>query len=375
MAINVTQSPASRVSANDALVWKFQFSALGTGTQVKRMLYYLSDSANNSLSDTYVWTPKSASEVMTLDAKDLVTGLVSTSWPTAAGTLTTDSACVTTVKIRYAEATFDTSSCTDSVGSYASTSTVDVWNTSLDFDTATALDWSGGKTGYLMNSYPDMMEWSSDAEPYVWYGGTGSVKFTFYNSAGTPTAITLSPTGSTSAKYVCADWRYHGITTAPVTMKMEVNDGASTTTKWVKYSICSCRDFYTCLNFLDPLGGRSSVSLMCPSEISINREAKEVITYNPTQTAGGRSVLQPKATETIKVATILGNSYEGLKFARALMGSPGHHIMRMDGSGNKTWYKFILTGGSAKVIEGKKSLQVELTGFIADDKSGQSSDI
>lgn len=375
MAINVTQSPSSRVSANDPLIWKFQFSALGTGSQVKRMLYYLADSANNALSDTYVWTPKAATEVLTLDAKELVSGLVSTAWPTASGTATTDSGCVYTVKIRYSEATFDTSSCTDSVGSYASTSTTDVWNTSLDIDTAATLTWTGGKTGYLMNSYPSYMEWSSDAEPYIWYGGTGTVKFTFYNAAGTPTEVTTTMSGSTSAKYLCADWRLHGITSAPVTLKIDISDGTGTTTKWAKYSVCSCRDFYTCLNFLDPLGGRSSVSLICPSEININREIKEVFSYNPTQTTGGRSVSQPKATETIKVATVLSNDFDGLKYARALFGSPGHHIMRMSSSGNKTWYKFILTGGSAKVIEGKKNLQVELSGYIADEKNGQPSDI
>ena len=62
MAINVTQSPASNVSANDPIVWKFQFTALGTGTQVKRMIYYLADASNNKIGDDYVWTPASTSE-------------------------------------------------------------------------------------------------------------------------------------------------------------------------------------------------------------------------------------------------------------------------------------------------------------------------
>ena len=129
------------------------------------------------------------------------------------------------------------------------------------------------------------------------------------------------------------------------------------------------------MNFLDPLGGRSSISLLCQNEISINREAKIVEVYNPTQTAGGTSVLNPKATETLKVQTVLDNTYEGLKYARALFGSPGYHIMRMSDSGTKTWYKFILTAGTTKVIEGKKDLLVELSGYLAEEKSGQSFDI
>jgi len=376
MAINVTQSPASNVSANDPIVWKFQFTALGTGTQVKRMIYYLADASNNKIGDDYVWTPASTSEVQPFDAMDVLRGLVSTIWPTAAGAAQTDSNCVKAVKVRYAEATFDTSNCSDTVSAYSDTATVNIWNTALNIDNASALTFTGGKTGFLMNSYPDIMEWSPDSEPYVWFGGIGSVRLTWYNNSGTSLAnTTINFTGASTAKYLCIDWRLYGLTTAPATLKLEVNDGTGYITKWIKYSLCSCRDFYTCMNFLDPLGGRSSISLLCQNEISINREAKIVEVYNPTQTAGGTSVLNPKATETLKVQTVLDNTYEGLKYARALFGSPGYHIMRMSDSGTKTWYKFILTAGTTKVIEGKKDLLVELSGYLAEEKSGQSFDI
>lgn len=376
MAINVTQSPASNVSANDPIVWKFQFTALGTGTQVKRMIYYLADASNNKIGDDYVWTPASTSEVQPFDAMDVLRGLVSTIWPTVAGAAQTDSNCVKAVKVRYAEATFDTSNCSDTVSAYSDTATVNIWNTALNIDNASALTFTGGKTGFLMNSYPDIMEWSPDSEPYVWFGGIGSVRLTWYNNSGTSLAnTTINFTGASTAKYLCIDWRLYGLTTAPATLKLEVNDGTGYITKWIKYSLCSCRDFYTCMNFLDPLGGRSSISLLCQNEISINREAKIVEVYNPTQTAGGTSVLNPKATETLKVQTVLDNTYEGLKYARALFGSPGYHIMRMSDSGTKTWYKFILTAGTTKVIEGKKDLLVELSGYLAEEKSGQSFDI
>lgn len=376
MAINVTQSPASNVSANDPIVWKFQFTALGTGTQVKRMIYYLADASNNKIGDDYVWTPASTSEVQPFDAMDVLRGLVSTIWPTAAGAAQTDSNCVKAVKVRYAEATFDTANCSDTVSAYSDTATVNIWNTALNIDNASALTFTGGKTGFLMNSYPDIMEWSPDSEPYVWFGGIGSVRLTWYNNSGTSLAnTTINFTGASTAKYLCIDWRLYGLTTAPATLKLEVNDGTGYITKWIKYSLCSCRDFYTCMNFLDPLGGRSSISLLCQNEISINREAKIVEVYNPTQTAGGTSVLNPKATETLKVQTVLDNTYEGLKYARALFGSPGYHIMRMSDSGTKTWYKFILTAGTTKVIEGKKDLLVELSGYLAEEKSGQSFDI
>jgi len=376
MAINVTQSPASNVSANDPVVWKFQFTALGTGTQVKRMIYVLADASNNPIGSEGMWVPKSTGEVFPLDVSQLLPGLVSTMWPTAAGAAQTDSGCVAQIKVRYWESTFDTSDCSNTDGSVQSTSTVNVWNTALNNDSLTALTFTGGKTGYLMNTYPDLMEWSPDSEPYVWFGGIGSVRLTWYNNSGTSLANkTINFTGASTAKYLCIDWRLYGVTSAPATLKLEVNDGTGYITKWVKYSLCSCRDFYTCMNFLDPLGGRSSISLLCPNDISINREAKIIEIYNPTQTAGGSSVFNPKATETIKVSTILGNTYEGLKYARALFGSPGHHIMRMSSGGTNTWYKFILTAGTAKIIEGKKNLVVELSGYIADEKSGQSIDI
>lgn len=376
MAINVTQSPASNVSANDPIVWKFQFTALGTGTQVKRMRYYLADASNNQISDEYDWTPKSTSEVLSIDASRLSAGLVATAWPTAAGAAQTDSGCVTQIKIRYFESTFDTSDCSNTNGSVQNTSTVNVWNTALDFDTFEALDFTGGKTGLLMNSYPSLMEWSPDAEPYVWFGGIGSVRLTWYNNSGTSLAnTTINFTGASTAKYLCIDWRLYGLTTAPATLKLEVNDGTGYITKWIKYSLCSCRDFYTCMNFLDPLGGRSSISLLCPNDISLTRETKIIEQYSPTKTSGGISNINPKSNEVIKVNTVLGRNYDAVKYARALLGSPGHHIMRMSDSGTKTWYKFILTAGTTKVIEGTKGLLVELSGYIAEDKGGQSSDI
>lgn len=377
MAINITSSPATNVSAHNPIEWKFQFTALGTPPQVKKMIYYLADGSNNQISEIYIWTPKDTNEIQTFDASHIARGLVSTIFPSASGAQMTDTECVKQIKVRYAEVTFDTTTCEETVGAYSNSSTVNVWNVALNNDTAAILDFSGSRTGFLMNSYPSKMTWSPDAEPYIWFGGVGSIRLTWYSNTGASMAnTTINFTTATTAKYLCIDWRFYSITTKPSSLKLEVNEGFGYVTKWIDLSLCSCRDFYTGLNFLDSRGGRSSVSLLCNGfEVSTQRSIAETYRYNPIQNERGRSVMNPDTKEQIKVQTILANTYEGQIYGRSLFASPGHHIMRMDSTGNKTWQKFIVTGGTTKILEGSKEILVEITGYLADNKNSQFSDL
>jgi hypothetical protein len=113
-----------------------------------------------------------------------------------------------TIKLYYAEADFNTDTCTDTVGSYSQTSTVTVWNAALNQDTKAQFTWTGGKTGCVMNGFPSVIHYSPDSEPYMWYAGEGTGSITFYTAAGVSLGTTAwTFTGATSAKFVSLDWR------------------------------------------------------------------------------------------------------------------------------------------------------------------------
>ena len=376
MAINITQAPASNCSAHDPIIWKFQFTALGTPPVERRLRYYLADSSGNRLSETYVWTPKSTAEQLTVDVSDTVKALLSTVFPSCSVGIQADSVPVKGIKIIYGESNFNTSTCVDTTSFDNETSVVYAWNTALNVDTASNFVWSGGKTGSLMNSYPSRMYWSTDSEPYMWFAGIGMAQITFYNLAGASLGTTNhNLTGATTAKYISLDWRCYSVASRPHSALLEVNEGTGYRNYIISYDVCSCRDFYTGITFLDPLGGRSHVSIECPSEISVQREGSEIYRYNPSATTKGRSFFNPVGSEQLKFKVVLGNTYEDQAFARALLGSPGHHLLRMANSGTKSWYKFILSGGTVTTIKQREKILIDLSGFLADDKSGQNLDI
>ena len=378
MAINVVTSPATNASAHDSIIWKFQFTSLGSPPNQKRMNYYLADSSGNRLSETYTWTPKSTAEVLTVDVGPIVRSILSTVFPSCNISVQNDSTVVKGIKIYYGESTFNTTTCADVVSPDNETSVVYAWNTALNNDSASDFVFSGGKTGVIMNSYPSKIRWSPDSEPYLWYAGAGVVQITFYTSAGVSLGTTShSMLGAATAKYVSLDWRCYSVASRPASALLEVNDGTGYKNTLIVYDVCSCRDFYTGITFLDPKGGRSHISLNCPKDISIQREGSEVTQYISgfSATTKGRSFFNPKASDQIKVQAVIGNTYEDLAFARALLASPGHHILRMNAAGSNTWYKFILQGGTYNVIKDREELLIDITGFIAEEKGGQKIDI
>lgn len=375
MAINIVSSPADNASANDQIVWKFQFSALGTPPVVVRMLYYLADSSGTRINEKdYHWYPKSINEILPVNINDLVIESVYTAFPSCNTGIVTDTNAVKSFKVYYAIASFDTSTGVDTVAAYSQTPVKAVWNTALNMDTASNFVWTGGKTGTFMNSYPTRMKWSTDGEQYAWFAGVGSIRITWYSSTGaTLTTITHALTGAT-AKYVSLDWRCHSIA-KPHSMLLEVNEGTGYVSYNISYDACTCRGFYTGLTFLDPLGGRSHIAINCPLEINIERAGGEIIRFDETITTKGRSFFNPSGKEKVKFTISLGSTPEDLSFAKALLGSPGHHILKMSEGGTKTWYKFILSPGDYLIIKQKETILIELTGYLSDDKSGQKIDI
>ena len=375
MALNIVSNPADNLSSNDPIVWKFQFDSLGSAPNVLRMLYYLADGSGNKISETYHWIPKSTAEIKDIDVKELTNEFTSTAFPSCSTGITTDSNAVKAIKLYYCIASFNTSTGVDTIPSYSQVSVKLTWNTAMNVDTASLLDWSGGRTGMFMNSYPKRMKWSIDGEPYGWFAGVGSIRITWYTSTGsTILSVTHTITGATTAKYVSFDWRCHSIS-KPHSALIEINEGLGYQNYIVSYDACTCRGFYTGLTFLDPLGGRSHVAINCPAEISLERNGSEVIRYGETAITKGRSFFNPSLKEKVKFIIPLGTTAEDLTFAKALIGSPGHHILKMSDAGVKTWYKFILNTGESTIIKGKEIINIELSGVLADDKSGQKIDI
>lgn len=374
MSITLLSSPSSNVSSNNPIEWKLQFTALGTPPVVKRALYYLADSSGTRVSEIYVWVPLSTTEVLVIDVSKIIKGSVTTSLPSCNVGMVTDSTAYKQYKLYYAESSFDTTTCIDSVAAYSQSSLITVYNLSLDVDTASNFVWTGGKTGTFMNSYPARMKWSTDGEQYAWFAGVGSIRITWYSSTGaTLTTITHTLTGAT-AKYVSLDWRCHSIA-KPHSMLLEVNEGLGYVSSIVSYDACTCRGFYTGLTFLDPLGGRSHAAINCPQSINIERASNEYLQYGETITTKGRSIINPSTKEKLKFTIPLGATHSDLVFAKALIGSPGFHVLKMSESGVKTWYKFILDGGDIGVIKGREEILIELSGSFADDKGGQTNDI
>lgn len=317
MAINVTQAPNTNCSANDPIVWKFQFTALGTPPVKKSMTYYLADSGGTRISEIYVWTPEATSEICTFDAASIVRSLVSTSFPNLAG-IQTDSLAVIGIKVKYTESDFDTSTCIDSPGSETSTGTVYAWNTALNFNTISDFIFTGGKTGTLMNSYPTRMYWGSDNLPFMWFAGAGSIQITWYSSSGASLGtITYTLTSATTSKYINLDYAYHGITIKPSSARIIVNNGSTSKTYTASYDVCTCRDFFTGFMFLDPLGGRSFASVSCKIESSVSRSNQDVVMYNPTSITKGLSALNPSSNEQYKLTIPLGRTNEDKEFAIA----------------------------------------------------------
>ncbi|MEP7197263.1 MAG: hypothetical protein ABI851_12145 [Saprospiraceae bacterium] len=376
MALNIVTNPASNSSANDPIIWKLQLTVLGSAPIEKRVTYYVADSAGTRISEIYVWTPKSTSEILQVDVNHILKGITSSAFPTCSVTPVVDTSAIKSVKLYYAENSFDTSTCIDTPGAYSQSSLIYVINSALNYENISAFDLSGGKTGALMNSYPTRMYWSPDSEPYAHYYGTGTVKITFYNAAGANiSSTTHTMTGANTAKYVSLDWRCYSVSSAPASALLEVNDGTGWKSYIISMDVCSCRGFYTGLSFLDPLGGRSSVSIKCPSELNIIRTGTEIYSFSPTITTKGRGIVNPGAKEDIKISVQLGHTNEDLLFAKGLLGSPGHHLLKMSKSGVKTWFKFILEAGSISVIKEQQEIEIQLKGTLAEDYSGQSIDI
>lgn len=377
MAVNVTASPATNVAAYNPIVWKLQISAMGVAPIEKRVLYYLADGAGTQISDTYVWTPRSNTETLEINASQVIRAAIRTAWPSCSMSPTVDGIISKTIKLYYAEADYNTSTCVDSIGAYSQTSTITVWNSSLNLDTKNQFTWTGGKTGCMMNSFPSVIHYSPDSEPYMWFAGEGSGQITFYSAAGVNLGTTAwSFTGATTAKFVSLDWKcYTG--TRPHTANVQYNDGTGSKSVLIVYDACTCRGFYTGLTFLDPLGGRSHVSVLCPSEMSAIREGSEVYQYTPglSQDNKGRSFFRPIAKDQVKVQIKVPNTFQDMAFARSILASPGHHLLKVSESGTKTWHKFILQAGTIKLSEDRTDIIAELTGEVADYKSGQTIDI
>lgn len=373
MAITLISSPSSNVSSHNPIEWKLQLSAMGTLPVIKRVLYYLADGAGTRFSEIYVWTPTATTEIFTIDAKTVVKSLLNTSFPVNGTGITTDLTAYKTIKLYYAESSFDTSTCIDTVGSYTITSTITVYNLSLNFDTENAFVWSGGKTGSLMNSYPTNMRATTESDISLWFAGVGSIRLTWYNSAGTSLyTITHTMTGST-AKYISLDWRVHSVA-KPALLKYEVNSGLGYVDYFIRYDNCSCIDYYTSIKFLDPLGGRSDASINCEMSIDLQRSVNEFNQYGATITTKGKSNINAFVNEKLKFIVPIGKYSTDLSFAKALLSSSGHHILKIDSAGNKKWYKFLLDSGTINFKTKSESNYIEISGSFADNK-GQTIDI
>ena len=373
MAINLISSPSSNVSSHNPIEWKLQLSAMGTLPVIKRCLYYLADSGGTKFSEIYVWTPTSTTEVFTVNAQSIVKGLLNTSFPVNSTGITTDSTAYKNIKLYYAESSFDTSTCIDTIGSYSTSSTITVYNLSLNFDTENKFVWSGGKTGTLMNSYPINMRATTESDMSLWFAGVGSIRLTWYNAAGTSLyTITHTMTGST-AKYISLDWRVHSVA-KPALLKYEVNEGTGYVDYFIRYDNCSCIDYYTSIKFLDPLGGRSDISINCDLSIDLDRTVSEYHQAGETITTKGRTQICAASSEKIKFFVSIGKYKEDLAFAKALVSSSGTHVLKIDSAGNKKWYKFYLESGSIRFKNKSESNYVELSGSFADNK-GQTIDI
>lgn len=375
MAINVTQSPSTNTSAHNPVVWKFQFTALGVSPVVKSMIYYLADSSNNRISEIYTWTPQSTSEVLPVDMSKVLVSLLKTSFPSY-GAIMTDSTAVKAVKIRYRENDYNTTTCTDTPGTLTDTSVIYAWNVKQSLENQGLFTWTNPRTGAMMNSYPRRMYWGYDTEPYVWFAGAGTVRITFYNSAGSSLGTTTHTfTGTNTAKYAPLDYSDLGISSLPYSALLEVNEGLGYLNHYISYSACTCRETFTGVMFLDPLGGRSFAPIKCSSENSVQRTVSEVLKYTNTILSNENTGFRPRAEAQIKVQIPLGAETYDRQFAQALIGSPGHHLLYANSAGVRTWHKAILSGSGITTVQKGKETTLELTFQLSDDKSGQTFDI
>lgn len=375
MAVSLDSSPNSKVSANDPIIWKLHFTAMGTGTQIKRLIYWIDDGAGNKLSaeKNYVWIPTSTTDTISINAQEITEGYTKTAFPIAGTGITVDTNAAKTIRLVYKESTFDTATCIDTLGSEAYSSAVTVFNSALDINTSTIFDWSGGVTGCLMNSFVGTMKLSKYTQPFFWYAGTGAAKITYYNSAGAAIGSTINHTftGALTVKYCCLDFKVHGITETPFKCKLEIDNGLGFVSYWFNYHSCSCKEFFSSLKFLDPKGGRSDVVINCDTDIyQIQRTGSTARQYNSTSNlyVDKSFLVKSKKELTLKIYADISNDYA--KFVMLLLNSPSHHILSTSNSGTQTWYKFILNNQSAKIVNNL----VEVTGYLVDELNSQKID-
>ncbi|NOT37503.1 MAG: hypothetical protein HOP11_09005 [Saprospiraceae bacterium] len=382
MAINVTQSPSTNTAAHSPVIWKFQFSAMGVLPVVKRMTYYLADSSSVRISEIYVWTPKDAADVLTVDVSDLVIPLVKTEinlpflTPPVAIITATDATVVKGVKIMYTENDFNTATCINTPLTEQSTAVVNVWNNKLNLENNSFFSWTGGKTGALMNTLPSRMYWGYDTSPYIWFAGIGVVKITYYNTVGTNLgSATHNVSGANTAKYISLVHTDYGTTSLPYSALLEVNNGMGWKNYNISFDVCTCKGSYTGVMFLDPLGGRSFAPAKCESEGQVNRKGDTIVRYEPTLLKNGTSFVNSNAVDQIKLNIPLGDTIEDHDFARALVASPGHHLHKISTTGVKTLHKAILNSATISTVTKGKSTILDLTFELVDDKSGQRQDV
>ncbi len=375
MAVVVDSSPNSKVSSNDPIIWKVHLSVMGTGTVVKRLIYWFDDGAGNKLSAAkdYVWTPISTVDTLPINAQVITEGFPKTSFPIASASVTVDTNAAKTVRLCYKESSYDTATCIDTLGSATYTTAVTVFNTALDIYTNTLFDWTGGITGCLMNSFASTNKLSQYTEPCFWYAGTGAAKITYYNSAGSTLGSTINYTitGALTVKYFCYDYKIHGITEVPFKCKLEINNGLGFVSYWFNYHSCSCKEFFSSLKFLDPKGGRSDVVINCDTDIyNLQRSSSTAKQYNTTTNLYADKTFLVKTKKELSLKIYVGVSNDYAKFVMALFNSPSHHVLTTNAAGTQTWYKFILNNQTVKIVNDL----VEVTGYLADELNSQKID-
>ncbi len=387
MAIVINSSPPTDISAHDCIRICFSSDTVPASNELLRIAWQILDSADNPLSEPESVSPVSPGDVICIDIQDDVKALVTTMIPqTDPLGAVNDTFIYYSIQVVAWEIVTDLATCT-TVGSEPELiAETRIWNGVSQIEEYDVILNPDPKEFTVLSHLPLVITQCRNARNYIWVKSTAGNKVEYKDNDGA-NSIVLSP------PFECFYVPLHIGDIYPLAAAtMPFFTLTIGTAEYVTYKVylesCCCDVDYKNLMYLDPYGGRSTLSFQCVEEYRVSSQQSEVVRYiscgavssNPFNdvynriTAGGATITGKKTEERITLVATLGDDDESAAFAKAVLSSISYHIQYTDADGIVSWRKFIVETGDAVYRSSEGSVDIVFTGRMAMPYKTQSID-
>lgn len=388
MSVTIEQHPAPYNSAYDCIKFVLKTTDIGSGNISKTMHVMLYDENNIAL-----WRRPAPCQVnisggtYELDLSKDLYGLVFTSIPNTNIALpTADPNIVKGFYIKYGNIIIDKTS--------GNCVTIDEINQTSDMYYVV----NGVAQEYERDQFNTNLPNILTHQPKVSYQCRNARNWTTILTNGTPINITYSASdGQTPVNVSTGTNRAYIIPLHPQNILpfwqqiewMDVQIG-SPFPEDEKFRIyfkdgCCCNEDYINIMYLDPLGGRGTISFDCVENKEINTSFTEVFRYRPCnvvggtpddvtrRTVGGRTILNKSGRESITLTKEIPRTSDGEEQLKAFLMSTGYHA-QYELNGAVFFRKFIIESGSYGYTADEDRFILTIRGYFPHDYKTQKID-